>query len=125
MRDQRSFQRFDIDAEARGGCFAAPAFLDNLSYGGMGVRSSRPLPVGSEIACEMVTAFLEKPLAVKGIVRHAGFYRDPSGNGYRIGIEFTDINKDAVVYLIGRIQSMLAEALRVRTRAQRVDFLPY
>lgn len=55
MRDQRAFPRLPVHLEVRyvDGAALASSFIASLSSGGVFIRTSRPLPIGTELTLEI------------------------------------------------------------------------
>ncbi len=69
-RDKRRFKRvkhvFRVDYSTPEALFNE--FADDISEGGLFIKTKTPLPIGSEIILEFVLPLLEEPIRVRGRV---------------------------------------------------------
>jgi hypothetical protein len=101
------------------------AFLENISFVGFGVYASQKVDFDSLVDFELTTQQLDRPLTGKGKVTHVVDPVSDRSPFYKIGIEFVDTNKDAVTYLIKRLQAKMAEQARSKSKTSPIDFIPY
>jgi type IV pilus assembly protein PilZ len=68
--DARCFPRLDVTLSVRyrNGTELASAFIDSLSHGGVFIRTSRPLPIGTHVTMEIDVLGEPAPLVVRGQV---------------------------------------------------------
>lgn len=130
MPEKRHFDRLRLDGDVRiksenGQPFESRAFLENISFVGFGMYSTRKFVLESVVDFELIAQYLDRPITGKGRVCYAADPVSERSPFYRMGIEFVDTNKDAVTYLIKRIQAKMSRDARTRTNTAHVDFIPY
>ncbi len=129
MSERRGFQRFDCAAVIRINvpheCGIAEAQVYNVSSGGAGFFAGDPLSIGGVVRFELLTEFLSAGVAGRGIIRHAQLAQDRQSPFWKTGLEFVDIDKNAVIQLIARIQARLSDSVRMKHNVRPIDFIPY
>ncbi len=102
------------------------AFLDNISFGGLGIYTKEKIEPGKVIDFELVMQLLDKPLIGKGIIKYANEPTDKHNPIFRMGVKFTDVSADTLAYIISRIQSAQARKITKGPKgADPIDFIPY
>jgi len=130
MHEKRGYKRYPVDGSLNFKIseeveFTHRAYLNNLSFGGLGMCSQDILPAGSSIDFELVMACLEKPLQGKGQIKYAYPPKEFGVSTSRIGVEFTGVSGDAIEFILKRIQAQAANKVKTKTSSQHPDFLPF
>ena len=85
--------------------------LIDISFIGIGVYAEEKIEVGTDVSIELISRFWGEPIIGKGKIRYTREVKKHERNVFRIGVEFTDINKEAVRSIMNRIQAdICAEA---------------
>lgn len=127
--EKRGYERFKLTGNVnvknqQEGESRLTAYLDNISFGGFAMYAPEKIPVDTAVDFDLMTEALGQPLAGRGRVRYAA----ASGYGntvFNMGVEFVDIDRDAITYLLKRIQARIAEQARNKAGARPLDFMPY
>jgi len=101
------------------------AFLDNISFGGLGIYAIEKVNPGTMVSFELNTQTTDSPLIGKAMVRHVDNLTPNKSPLFSIGMEFVDTNKDYLTYLIKRLQAKQAEQSRSSKNIAPLDFMPY
>jgi hypothetical protein len=101
------------------------AALHNLSFGGLAMLAPEKIDINREIAFNLDIPLLGKPLSGKGNIRYLNHASQNHPGLFALGVQFTQINQDALLYLIKRIHSKKVAVRRQRYRLAQTDFLPY
>ena len=130
MPEKRHFDRLRLDGNVQiksenGKPFESRAFLENISYVGFGMYSTQKFIPESVVDFELTAQQLDRPISGKGRVCYLAEPASGRSPFYRMGIEFIDTNRDAVTYLIKRIQAKMSEDTRARTNTAHIDFIPF
>jgi len=80
------------------------AGLDNISFGGFAMNSYLKINIDTNISFKLKSLLSDEPLPGKGRIRYV---REDGYKTiiYKMGVEFTEVNKDVLKYLITKIQS--------------------
>jgi len=130
MPEKRHFDRLRLDGNVQiksdnSQILEIRAFLENISYVGFGMYSTQKFMPESVVDFELTAQQLDRPISGKGRVCYLVDSASERSPFYRMGVEFIDTNKDAVTYLIKRLQAKMSEDVRNRTNTTHIDFIPY
>jgi len=101
-------------------------FLDNFSFGGFAVYSSEKLRPGRIVEFNLMTQALDQGLVGKGKIRHMTQPPQYTTPLYSVGVEFVEVNKDLVTYIIGRLQAKAAMEMRAKKeKAPSLDYIAF
>lgn len=130
MHEKRGYKRYLADgsisfktSEETG--FIHKAYLDNLSFSGLGMRSQDLIPAGSNIDFELVMTYLDKPLQGKGQIKYSYQPTQLGVTTARLGVEFTGIATDVIEFIIKRTQAQTVSKIKPKTFSKNTDFLPF
>jgi c-di-GMP-binding flagellar brake protein YcgR len=127
MKEQRRYVRHDLEGqvslnfEMEGSVnlrreddlsHIVKADLQDISYGGISIWASEKMEVGLNVFFELVTKFWEEPITGKGKVRYAREMKRYGSNNIRMGLEFTDVNRETIKLILSRILEEICEAAR-------------
>lgn len=131
MSEKRAYERLTLDGDVyiktKGrNAHAFRAFLHDVSFGGFAMYSQEKLKPGNSIEFNLVTQPVGQGLAGKGKIRHSTCppqYNTPLNI---VGVEFVEVNKDLVTYIINRLQAKSALAAQAKkVTAGSLDFIPF
>ncbi len=128
MNERRAYERLGVagdvniriegsPAEAKKGC------LENISFGGFGMSIQEGIEPQAGIDFEMNISTAGESFRGKGIIRHSNEKLKYNNRIFITGVEFSDVNKDILTYLIKRIQTRFARERRAKT--QGASFMPF
>jgi len=89
------------------------------------MHSKDAFPVGMAIDFELLADLSEKLLTGKGMVRHLEKCDEPEVDIFRIGVEFSSVDEDDVVYFLNRIYSSKPRDSKEKNLSEPIDFIPY
>lgn len=102
MADKRQFPRmpvsFRVSYPSRGAL--QRDLITDLSSGGVFVRTSKPLPIGTEISLEVAIAAEDPPILVNGRVIWLRETNGPEG----MGIQFTGLMGPVLAELVSQVK---------------------
>lgn len=101
------------------------AYLDDVSFGGFSIYSKESPEANSNIEFNIMTNLSEQAISGKGRVCYKAKPQDFNQKISFLGIEFTEVNKDMVSFLINRIQARVINKLRQAKQVKPVDYIPY
>jgi hypothetical protein len=130
MPERRSYERLSLDGNIEiksenGTPRIFGANLDNLGFGGFAMYTPEKIAAAAVVEFEMITQLSRQPLIGKGKIRHISAPEKYTTPIFTVGIEFTDVNQDLVLYLIKRAQLKIANETRVKKQVKPLDFIPY
>lgn len=130
MQERRDYERLTLDGNVslkteNGNPRTFIAYLDNISFGGFAMHAQERIEVDRIVEFELMTQLLEQPLSGKGKIRHITTPEKYRTVIFTIGVEFIDINKDIVIYLMKRLQLKIVNEIRSKKQTKPLDFLPY
>jgi hypothetical protein len=129
MSDRRVYDRFDIEGSAvvRDERLreTVNVFVQNISFGGICLRSAVSFPEQSILIFDLSLGDFERPLHVRGLVRHQRRCAPDRPSECELGVEFLDIDRDNLVYLLGRMQNRALSSGYRRDNSRPIDFIPY
>jgi c-di-GMP-binding flagellar brake protein YcgR len=114
MKERRTYIRFDsqdyvIIRPENDASPAVKADLVDISFSGVGVYSNEKISSNTKVKVELVTKLWDKPIVGEGKVVHAVEVHKYNKDVFRIGIEFVNIDKDAIQGIINLIQSDICQ----------------
>ncbi len=128
MREQRRYIRYELEGDvslkiAELYTSTIKAELVDISFLGMGIYSSHKIAVDTTVQCELITGILgSKPLTGKGTVKHVSEVKKLNNTVFRIGIEFTEIDRENLVCLINKIQEKICEESRSTEQSKKYPY---
>lgn len=69
-------------------------YAENISQGGLFIRTSLPLPVGERVRLRLTLPDGDAPFALDGVVKWVSTLRDRDERPAGMGIEFVDFNDE-------------------------------
>lgn len=106
--------------------------LLDLSSIGWGAFFKESIDVNAIVQFDLTLNFLEEHLEGKGRIIHVTQQRVSGGNGFRIGIEFTEADKEIVSRLLSEKQRLIRqeqvrimEAERKKQQSKALDIGPF
>jgi len=100
------------------------AFLDNLSFGGFGMYSQDKVDLKKEIEFDLTVPLLGQPLSGSGSIRYMNPVEKYNKEIYFMGVEFGEVNKDAIVFIIKRLHLQKSKQTAAKIH-NYLDFIPY
>jgi uncharacterized protein (TIGR02266 family) len=99
MNDKRAHQRFPVALKVayRSKGDLAKDLVTDLSPGGLFVRTSKPLPIGTEVDLEVTIEESDPPMHIRGKVIWLRKRHGPEG----MGIQFVGVMGPVLAELIG------------------------
>jgi hypothetical protein len=96
------------------------AGLDNISFGGFAMNSPLKINVDTDISFKLRSCLLDEVLPGKGRIR---YIREDGYKIviYRMGVEFTEVNKDVLKYLITKLQHYAKTDQRVQAKKEIIQ----
>lgn len=112
MPNRRNFIRYVIEAKIS---FKTKADVSKIIQGrvldistiGWGAFFKENIDVNTVIDFDLAANFFEPHLTGTGKIINVTQYQDPSGNGFRIGTEFIEVDKELVLRFISESQRLL------------------
>ncbi len=99
MRESRSFPRLPVHLQVRyqSGAELAQSFIDSLSTGGVFIRTSQPLPIGTDLLMDIhIEGADPEPIRVRGKV----VWERLVGREDGMGVSFTEPPPDRLKKLL-------------------------
>lgn len=117
MQDQRKYIRFNAEGSVilkseDGKSCSIKADLADINLTGIGVYAQEELDTGINVKLELITKLSEEPIVGEGKVKYVREIKRNNTIVFRIGIEFTNIDKNAVQNIITRIQEEICARAR-------------
>ena len=109
MLEQRKYIRFNTEGRVTiypkdNPSFSIRSNLADISMLGLGVYSQDKLEPGTEIRFVIINKFSEKPIVGEGRVRYSKGFKKADKEMFRMGIEFTAVDNEAVERVLKQIQ---------------------
>lgn len=120
MQERREYQRFSLNDsiflrfESQPEKIIKGELLD-ISLGGLSIFLQENVNLGAIVETLVQFDYLffaEKKLVGKGRVIHATEYELYEQNGYKIGVEFIEVDKKIVANIIGKLGKALLQEIR-------------
>ena len=129
MADKRNFRRFNYENSIFLKLESDPTKtiegkLLNISFTGLSVFLKESVNVDAivqTIAQFDVPGSGEQHLFGRGKVVHVKQYKLYAQNGFRIGLEFVEVDKDVVLNILNRLESKILEEIRKKGQIPRRD----
>ncbi len=130
MQNRRSYDRLPLSGQIKisskdTGTGPFEAFLENISFGGFGMYAAGRVEPGSEVEFELVSPLFGQPLSGRGVARHIDQKNSYETNIHSMGVEFTEVNKDAILFILKRLHLNSRAENRLDQSHSSVDFIPY
>jgi len=130
MQNRRSYDRLPLSGQIKiqpkdSGFSPFEAFLENISFGGFGMYGAGRIEPGSEVEFESVSPLFGQPLSGRGVVRHIGQKNSYETKIHSMGAEFTEVNKDAVIFILKRLHLNAGAENRSDQKSSPLNFIPY
>jgi len=119
MQDRRKYIRFNIEGsvilKSEDGKCTIRADLVDINLTGIAVYAEEKLNADTNVSLELTSKLWEESTVGKGRVKYVQERKRNNNVIFRIGIEFIDIEKKAIQYIINRIQEdICAKARKAR-----------
>jgi len=102
------------------------AYLDNVSFGGFSMITNEKTDENTLLDFELMPRLASQAIGGRGKVKYVSAPEKHTTPLYTIGVEFVDVNRDLIAYLLKRIELQNAQEVRNKKRHdKRLDFLPY
>jgi len=130
MEDRRSYDRLPLTGQINirskdTGPAGFDAFLDNISFGGFAMYAPERVSPGWEVEFDFDVPVFGQPLSGKGVIRHLDARDRYEKKIHSMGVEFTEVNKDAVMFIIKRLHLNKTGQDQKNQGASSLDFIPY
>lgn len=126
MKEQRAFYRLSAAGEVIFQEKDIPnSSIIDISYNGIAIYSKKKIEIGKLLVFELKINLVCEPIQCSGVIKYISEKNIHGSLIYKIGIEFVDIEKNNVVFIIKRIQSAFAEQQKRITNSKSPDFIPY
>lgn len=99
--------------------------LENISFGGFGMSMQEKIEPESSVDFDLNISTISESLCGKARVRYANEKIKYNNKIFIVGVEFTDVNKDILTYLIKRIQAKIAQQKASKTQGSGASFMPF
>jgi hypothetical protein len=99
--------------------------LVDISFSGLGVFFKESIDVNTIIQFDLTADFMERHLIGKGKIIYATQQKTYAGNGFKIGVEFIEVNKEIVLMFISENQRKVRKEEEGRRQSQAKDFGPF
>lgn len=124
MKEKRNYERLPMDGSVGYSLEDKPyasfeAYLENIGFGGFAMYSKAGTEPGAVINFSLHTPLLGQPLTGRGKIRHMHAPWRSGSAVFMMGVEFLEINKDQVIFIINRWQ------LKQQKQAYSLDFMPF
>ena len=100
-------------------------FLENISFGGFGMYGAGRVEPRSELEFELTSPLFGKPLSGMGVVRHIDQKKNYETKIHSMGVEFIEVNKDAIIFILKRLHLNSCAEDRLKQKPSSLDFIPY
>lgn len=129
MSERRAYERLgaegSVSIKTEGpAAEAKKGYLENMCFGGFQVSVREAIAPHSGLDFEMDIATAGDSLRGKGVVRHCSEKVIYNNKIFLVGVEFSGVNRDEVVYLLKRIQARSCRQKGINTQGAAGD-LPF
>ncbi|RKY31323.1 MAG: hypothetical protein DRP74_05130 [Candidatus Omnitrophota bacterium] len=120
MKERRDFLRLDLREMLNLSPKDSPSLrlkckTIDISYRGIGLYSDKRLEPKNKVDFELKTKLWDKPVTGSAKIAHVNLEKRPNcSNLFRMGIEFTQINKSTVIFILNRIQNNICRQIKQR-----------
>jgi len=109
MKEQRTYTRFNIEGEVvlmpqDGTPCVINATLSDISFVGIAMCAQQKINPGTKVKFELTTKFYHGPVIGEGNIGYAKRIKKANLDLFRIGMDFSDINKHAITQILSLIQ---------------------
>lgn len=130
MSERRAYERLGaeggVSIRAEGPCAEAiNGCLENISFGGFQMSAREGIEPPAGIDFEMGISTAGESLRGKGVLRHCNEKLEYKNKIFLVGVEFSEVNKDEVIYLVKRIQTKISRQQGVKTQSAAASFMPF
>ena len=128
MPDRRNYLRYVLEGSVNLKADSSTsnifkAVLVNIGFAGLSVFLEESLEIGTFVQFELVSTLTEKPLTGTGKVKNIRETKKHGNAGFRIGIEFVQVDKGIVISILNSIQTKICQGTR-RRQAKGLDMGP-
>jgi c-di-GMP-binding flagellar brake protein YcgR len=128
--ERRQYERIMLRGEATlraedGTTYLGTAPLRDISSGGFCVFGQEGIEAGRIVGFDLTLQMFGDILSGKGRVCYAKAAKANEPGASRVGIEFTDVNRDLVAYMINRIHQKIVHAMKQQRCSWQPDCVPY
>lgn len=128
--EKRAYDRLNVIAEVvltspEGAASLYKGRLQDLSFGGFAISAEQKTEPLTEMDFALRLPALGETIDGKGIVRHATENLKYKRKIFIIGIEFMQVDKDALTYIMKKIQRRIAQERRGGRQIDAAHFIPY
>lgn len=95
--------------------------LFNISFEGFSVYAPEKIEAGANVRFELSVNSWNEPIIGEGKIRYIHETKRPDGS-FRVGIEFSDIDKKAIQHIINNIQAEICSQARRKDLSKRRSF---
>jgi len=97
------------------------AALENISFGGFRMSVASKIGIDTVVDFKLFSLLVDEPLTGKGRVKYVKEEPYRQSADYKMGVEFTDVNKDLLQFLMTRIHSLDNREKFSRLRKKGMD----
>jgi len=97
------------------------AELFNISFEGFSAYAPEKIEIGSDVKFELSLKSWDEPIIGEGKIRYIHETKRPDGS-FRVGIEFSNIDKKAIQHIINNIQAEICSEARRKDLSRRRSF---
>lgn len=126
MGEKRSHVRYLVNADVtlkteEGASYNFKRSVTNLSFLGAGVFSKETIVTGNDIVqFELLSEVSSAPLIGRGKIKYIEKQENRGATPvYKIGLEFVDIDKTALLYFMKRLQDLRTAKMKKIQRARK------
>jgi len=129
--NKRNYERMAIDGNAifrinDNADEALRVSLDNISFGGFSIYSKEKFEIDKMIDFELMLTLVGETLRGKGKIRYISQPKKFGTTIYVVGVEFVEIDRDNLAYVIKRIQTEIVNRTKGTSIVKKkLDFFPY
>lgn len=125
MAERRSHTRYTVSADINlkteeGVSYSFKTGVANIGFRGVTILSREKVDLENKVVhFELLADMSKDPLVGKGLIKYnIRQERNPGPAVFKMGLEFIDVNKGAVLHFINRLQDMRSSKIR-KTRLQK------
>ena len=126
MSEQRGYVRFkeegNVNIKTEGDAAnIVKGDLINIGFGGFSACLREKIDMGTIIQFELTAEIREIPLTGRGKIKYVTEVKERDMQGYRVGVEFTEVDKENVVMLLNRISNKICKDKKKKARPDLYD----
>ncbi|MFH0762330.1 MAG: PilZ domain-containing protein [Candidatus Omnitrophota bacterium] len=100
--------------------------LEDISFGGFAISLQEKMEPSAAVNFNLTISTAGELFCGKGIVRHATENSRYNRKTFIVGVEFTEVNKDIVTYVIKKVQAKLTQQKKCgEWRDHAAGIIPY